>query len=219
MAEEPGAPQVPEILTEKTPTYRLLRSSCDLFFRLYFRRRVLGAEHVPATGPVVLAVNHQSYLDIPLVAQSLRRHVCFVARDSLARSRALAFILRETGSVLVRRGTADRAALREMAAHLERGDALAIFPEGTRSTDGRVGEFRRGALHVARMAGAPIVPGAIRGTFEALGRSARFPRPCRVSIRYGEPVDPAEPGAQERVERAVLDMVGDGRYHSPPQSR
>ncbi len=202
------------VLIEKTLGYRIARGICDVFFRLYFRRRIERADRLPRTGGVVLACNHQSFLDIPFVAQSTDRHVCFVARDSLARSRFMAWLMGTCGAVLVRRGTADRAALREMAEHLEAGDVLAVFPEGTRTLDGEVGEFRRGALLVARKAGVPIVPVAIRGAYQAYPRGAAFPRPKRISLEFGEPIDSASPEAQEEVERAVLDMVGDGRYDS-----
>lgn len=204
-----------EVRTTAGTTYRLLRLSTDLAYRLWFRRVVEGAEHVPREGPVVLASNHQSFLDIPLIAQALPgRHVSFLARDTLANSKLLAWIMDACGAVLVKRGASDRAALREMLAHLDGGDALAVFPEGTRTRDGSVGEFRRGALHVARKSGAPVVPVAIRGAFEALGRQHAFPRPRKVAIRFGPPIDAQAEGAAEEVERAVLDMVGDGRYHS-----
>lgn len=202
------------LIVHKTPTYRFLRWLVNVIGVVYFRRRIEARERVPAEGPLVFAANHQSYLDIPLIAQSTDRHVCFVARRSLADSSALGWVMAQCGAVLVRRGESDRSAVRDMIGHLERGDSLAIFPEGTRTRDGRVGEFQRGALLVARKAGVPIVPVGIRGTFDAWPRGGGFPRRKRLALRFGDPVDPALPDAQERVRQAVLDMVGDGRYES-----
>jgi 1-acyl-sn-glycerol-3-phosphate acyltransferase len=213
-AERDRDPASGELIVHKTWTYSFLRGLVDVVGRLYFRRRIEGREHVPSEGPVVFASNHQSFLDIPLVAQATRRHVCFVARRSLAGSRLLGWIMAQCGAVLVSRGESDRAAVRDMIGHLERGDTVAIFPEGTRTRDGRVGEFQRGALLVARRAGVPIIPIGIRGTFEAWPRGGGFPRPQRLVLRFGAPIDSSLPDAQERVRQAVLDMVGDGRYES-----
>jgi 1-acyl-sn-glycerol-3-phosphate acyltransferase len=173
----------------------------------YFRRRVAGVEHLPRDGGVLIAANHQSYLDIPLIAVAVPRHVSFVARRSLANWSWLAYVMRQCGAVLVEPGKADRAALREMARHLEAGDCVAIFPEGTRTPDGRLQEFKQGALLAARSAKVPIVPCAIRGTFEAWGKGKSFPRPRRIELRFAAPVDAAAPDALERTRAAILALL------------
>lgn len=205
-----------KLITTATETYWFLRTSTSFLYRILFRRRFENHEKLPLSGGIVLAINHQSFLDIPLVAMACRRHVCFVARESLNRSFWMDFILRRCGAVLVKPGTSDRAALRAMVEHLKAGDCLAVFPEGTRSADGEVNEFKKGALHVARIAKVPILPIGIRGAHEALSRSARFPSFKRVALRFGEAVDSGLPDAQERVEQAVREMVGNGRYDSVP---
>ena len=209
-SKEPKA----ELLCTRTLTYFFLTTSLNLLFLFWFRRRIEARSNLPKEGGVVIAINHQSFLDIPLVAMACRRHVCFVARKSLTQSRFMDFILAQCGSVLVKRGTSDRRALRDMVEHLRRGDALAVFPEGTRSTDGNVGTFAKGALHVARIAKVPILPVGIRGAYDALPRSRAFPFPKRVALRFGQAVDSAAPDAQERVEQAVREMVGDGSFDS-----
>jgi len=206
----PAEGPAPEVLTRKTLVYRGVRLACEIAFRSLLRARVAGAEHLPARGGALLAANHQSYLDIPLVASATLRHVSFVARDTLAESRALGWLMRQCGAVLIRRGKPDRAALREMLAHLAQGDLVAIFPEGTRSPDRRVGEFRRGALLAARLAGVPIVPVAVRGTFDAWPRGGR-PRLAPVSLTFAPAVDSSRPDAALQVRARIVELVGDGR--------
>lgn len=198
------------LLTRRTLTYLSVWSFMRVWYALMFPTRIEGLEHVPATGGVLLAANHRSYLDIPLISNVVPRHVSFVARDTLARSGILAFVMKNCGAVLIRRGTGDRPALREMAAHLELGDVVAIFPEGTRSPDGRLQAFRGGALLAARMARVPIVPVAISGTLEAWPRGRKLPRPQRFAIRFAAPVPWDAPDALERVRGEVERMLSNG---------
>jgi len=209
---------LPPILTKPTLGYRSAWASTRLWYSLYFRERFEGRQHIPARGGVVVLSNHQSFLDIPLLSHAVPRHVSFVARDSLAQFKPLAWLMRSCGAVLIKRGAPDRAALREMVAHLEQGDVLAIFPEGTRTPDGSVQEFRAGALVAARMAGVPIVPCGIRGAFEALPRQATLPRPFKIAARFGAPIDSGRADALEAARAAIVAMVGDGRYASIPPS-
>lgn len=204
-------------LVAKTWVYRTGRWLVATHLRLCHGLRVERAERLPREGGCLIVANHQSFLDIAAVAAATRRHVCFVARDSLARSRFLAWVMRESGAVLIRRGRADRTALRAMAGHLEAGDLVAVYPEGTRSADGSLGVFRPGALLPARTARVPIVPAGIRGSFEAFPRSARFPTPGRrIGIRFGEPIPPEAPDAMERAREAIAAMIGDGTFGSVP---
>lgn len=212
MSETPAA--TPTVLVEPTWAYRVTRLTTNAFFSAYFRSRCEGREHLPLHGPLVILSNHQSFLDVPLISHAARRHVAFVARDTLARSKPLAWLMRECGAVLIKRGQPDRAALREMVAHLELGDALVIFPEGTRTTDGHVQPFRAGALLAARMTGAPIVPAGIRGAFEAWPRAAKWPRPRRIAIRFAPAISSDADDALERAHAAIVGLVGDGRFGS-----
>lgn len=201
-----------ERLGRKTWVYHLCWIASWLSLRGLWRLRVDGRENLPSTGGVMLVCNHQSFLDIPLVAASTRRHVCFVARESLARSRFLAFIMRGCGAILIQRGNPSHRVLREIDAHLRQGDCVAVFPEGTRSKDGRVQPFRQGAVLAARRVGVPLVPAGIRGPIEILPRQRKLPGLGRTSIRFGSPIDPALPDALEKAREAVVAMVGDGRY-------
>ena len=208
----------PAIIAHRTPTYVVGRNLVTWGLVLGCRLRVEGRAHLPPRGGALFVANHQSYLDIPIVAAAAgRHHVCFVARDTLGHSRFLGWIMRQSGCVLVQRGKPDRRALEEIVAHLSAGDWVAVYPEGTRSADGSVGEFRGGALLAARRAGVPIVPVGIRGAFEAWPRGQRLPRPRKIGVRFGAPLPTDGPRGAEALEdarAAICAMVGDGRYAS-----
>lgn len=196
------------VLTTKTLVYRLCSISSWLYCKLWHRLEVRGIEHIPRTGGAVLASNHQSHLDILIYGGCVPRHVSFVARDTLARQKWLAYVMRECGAVLVQRGASDRKALRAMADHLEQGDLVAIFPEGTRTDDGNLRAFKGGALLAARLARVPLVPCGISGAFQAFPRGAALPRPRKIRVAFGAPIDSALPDAQERLVAAIAELAG-----------
>jgi 1-acyl-sn-glycerol-3-phosphate acyltransferase len=196
--------------------YWCLRFLDIVFCRIWLRLKVEGLENLPKEGGALLAANHQSFLDILVVGAAVRRHVTFVARDTLADSWWLAIVMRRCGAILIRRGTSDRAAIRAMAEHLSAGDFVAIYPEGTRTRDGRPREFKGGVVMAARLGGVRIVPVGIRGAFDAWPRGRMLPWPRRVGLRFGPPVDPALPDARDRLQAAVEGMIGDGSFASVP---
>lgn len=202
----------PQVLVRKTLVYRICRTVVGLYLRLRHRMVVEGLEHLPSQGGALIVANHQSVLDIPLIAASTPRHVSFVARKSLADSRLLGFIMRECGAVLIERGAGDRGAMRAMVEHLRRGDLVTIFPEGTRTLDGRVGEFKGGALLAARKAGVPIVPASIRGSYGIWPRSRRFPGPGRIAVRFSPVQAAGGAEALARVREEVAAGVGQGSF-------
>ena len=173
------------------------------FYRLVYRVRIEGREHIPPGG-ALLAANHESFLDIPLVSRAAApRHVAFVARDTLANASWLGFVMHHCGAILVKRGASDRRALREMVAHLEAGDLVGVFPEGTRSRDGSLGPFKGGVLLAAKTARVPVVPVGIVGSYEAWPRDRKLPGRGRLIAHFGEPIAADEPGALERLRDAV----------------
>ena len=198
-----------DVLTGSSAVYRTGKFIVTVYLGLLHRFRVEGREHLPRSGGVLIASNHQSFLDIPVLSAATPRHVAFVARATLAQSRFLAFIMRESGSVLIRPNTPDRNALEAMIAHLEGGDCVAVFPEGTRTNDGALGAFRGGAAVAARRAGVPILPAAITGAFEAWPRHRSLPRPRAIRVRFGPPfaADVDEP--MEQARRVIAEMMGD----------
>jgi 1-acyl-sn-glycerol-3-phosphate acyltransferase len=163
-----------------------------VFFRLlyatYFRWRVFNSERVPLKGPVILASNHASFLDPPLVGAGLRRGVNYLARDTLFRFPVMGWLLRKWDCVPVDREGGGAAGLRAILDRLLAGGAILLFPEGTRSTDGKLQPARSGIGLAVIKSEAIVVPVRVFGTFEAYGRDAKFPRPHRVAVKYGRPL-------------------------------
>ena len=199
---------------DSTAFYRVGRLVCKGVLTLMNRPVIEGVEHLPREGGVVIASNHQSFLDIPLIAMATRRHVAFVARSTLRQSRVLALIMRQSGVILVHRDRPDHSSVRSMVDYLERGGCVALFPEGTRTKDGSLGRFRSGAVIAARKAGVPIVPVGIRGCIDVLSRDQKFPRFGRVGIRFGSPLDPRTPETLERLREDIAALSGAGA--APP---
>ena len=188
-------------------TYHFLAKSTWRLGKTVLPLTVEGRENIPLEGPVVFACNHQSFLDIPVLASVVPRHISFVARATLAKSKVIAFVMEHCGAVLIKRGEADHSALRGMVAHLQAGDSLCVFPEGTRSRDGSLGEFRRGALLAARRGKAQVIPVGITGSFEAWPPGQAIPHPHRMGMRFGTPVDPKDKNALEMVRDQVASLI------------
>lgn len=194
-----------------TAMYRVCRFLARMAARLLFRATAEGAENVPATGPVVLVPNHASFLDPPLVGTSCRRQVRFMARSTLGHNRLFGWWMRQVGVVTIDREAPARATFGESIKLLEAGEVMAVFPEGTRTTDGRVGEFKKGILKLLDKSGAIAVPVGIIGAFEAWPRHRKLPRPRRCRVRFGLPLTAAEvcaPGGLDRLRQAVADLSG-----------
>jgi len=198
------------LVTRKTWTWRCALAVLRVGYFLFWRRSVVGHQHVPRSGPVILVSNHQSFLDIPLMAIAVdHRHVAFAARRSLVDNAFLRFVFARVGVILVDPGRGDRSVLRRMIEHVEAGDALGIFPEGTRSADGELLEPKKGALLVARTTGAPIIPCAVSGTREAWPRGARWPRPGKVRIEFAAAVDGSRPDALDVAWERIASMLAE----------
>jgi 1-acyl-sn-glycerol-3-phosphate acyltransferase len=164
------------------------RAVLRAFFRLACRLEVEGRENMPARGGAILAANHISYLDPPLVGAAMSRVTHFMAKSELFGVPVLGWFLRRVNCFAVRRGTADRRALRTATDLLRSGELVLIFPEGTRSRDGRLMPAELGLGMVALRSGAPVVPIGITGTGRALPRRVPLLRPAKVRVRIGEPL-------------------------------
>ncbi|MFH8747948.1 lysophospholipid acyltransferase family protein [Streptomyces rimosus] len=164
--------------------------------RLIFRPRVEGLEHVPLQGPAIIAGNHLSFSDHFVMPVIVPRRVTFLAKSEYftgpgLRGRLTAAFFRGIGQIPVDRsgGKAAQAALRSGLAVLRKGRVLGIYPEGTRSHDGRLYKGRTGVAAMAMKAQVPVIPCAMIGTFEAQPTGRRLPRAMRITIRFGKPLE------------------------------
>jgi 1-acyl-sn-glycerol-3-phosphate acyltransferase len=168
-------------------------------FQVYFRWRVYNAERVPLNGPVILASNHASYLDPPLVGAGLKRAINYLARENLFRFPVMGWVLRRWQVVPVDRDGGGAAGLRAILDRLLAGGAIILFPEGTRTRDGKLQAARSGIGLTVIKSSAPVVPVRVFGTYEAYGRHMILPRPHAVAVKYGQPMLFEELRAEARV--------------------
>jgi 1-acyl-sn-glycerol-3-phosphate acyltransferase len=157
-------------------------------FRFYFRWHVFNPERVPQAGGVVLASNHASYVDPPLVGAGLERPIAYLARATLFNFAPMAWLLRNWNVVPVDRDGGSGAGLRVILERLHTGSAIILFPEGTRTRDGKLQPARSGIGLIVIKSNEPVVPVRVFGTYEAYGRHRRLPLPRRVAVKYGEPM-------------------------------
>jgi 1-acyl-sn-glycerol-3-phosphate acyltransferase len=164
--------------------------------RLVWPQRVEGAHHVPRRGPVILAANHLALIDPLFIGVACPRQVRFIAKqelfdDTTLPKRALTALLRSFGQLAVDRrpGQSAQEAMDNSLAVLESGEVFGIFPEGTRSPDGRLYRGQTGLAWLALTSAAPVVPVALAGTERILPPGRRVPSLNRVGVRFGAPVD------------------------------
>jgi len=161
------------------------------FFRLmyatYFRWRVFYPERVPVEGAVLIASNHASFLDPPLIGCGLKRQCAFLARESLFRFRFTRWLLTHWQAVPIDRGGGS-AGMKRILEALSLGRAVIMFPEGTRTRDGSLLPVRSGVGLLVIKSTAPVVPVRVWGTLAAYGRNVPFPKPVRVMVKYAEPM-------------------------------
>jgi 1-acyl-sn-glycerol-3-phosphate acyltransferase len=170
------------------PVYLLGWLSFRAFYSFYCGWRVYNPERVPLEGPVILASNHASFLDPPLVGAGVRRDINYLARESLFRFPVVGWVLRKWNSVPVDREGGGAKGLKAILDRLLNGGAIILFPEGTRSRDGKLQPARSGIGLTVIKSKAPVVPVRVFGTFQAYGRHMRFPRRHRVEVKYGKPM-------------------------------
>ena len=163
------------------------------FFIIVYRYKRHGAENVPNSGPILIVCNHQSHFDSPLVGYlAIDRPFMSIARDTLFSSGLLSFLMRGFGVISVRRGDSDTSAIRGAIAELRSGGSVMLFPEGTRSPSGAIGEFQRGVWMLIRRGGAVVLPVAVEGTYDVWPVGGKIKFRGFVEAAAGKPIPSQE---------------------------
>ncbi|MBD0315160.1 MAG: 1-acyl-sn-glycerol-3-phosphate acyltransferase [Nitrospiraceae bacterium] len=163
-----------------------------------FRYRVEGT--IPLEGGVLVAANHASYLDIPLLGCGMKRRAWYLGRSDLFPVPVLNGILQSLGWIPLRLGRLDRQAFGKAITLIQAGHVVVIFPEGGRSHDGHLRQPKAGIGVIVSQTGCPVVPAYLKGTFEALPSGAWWPRFRQVTVRFGGPLTFKTAGQNEKVE-------------------
>jgi 1-acyl-sn-glycerol-3-phosphate acyltransferase len=158
-------------------------------------------------GGVLLVSNHQSFYDPMLIGTALPRPVCYLARQSLFDVPGFGALIRLVGARPVRRGAVDAEAVRTVIRLLRGGEALLMFPEGTRTHDGELGRLSPGAAALAVRCGVPVLPVWVEGAFRSWPRTRRLPRRAPMAVAFGRPIAPAGLTAEQLTHRMRQQML------------
>lgn len=206
-----------------TRTWKFLQAICRVATTLLFDLKVFGIHRIPQQGGVLVVSNHQSYLDPVLVAVRSRRPLSYMAKSELFRFKPFVWLIRSLGAFPVRQGAGDVRAMKEAIERLQGGDALVIFPEGSRSYDGRLLPIEPGIALVVRKAKVPVVPVVLDGAYLAWPKGRRMFRAAPVRVCYGPPMDLSKLDRQqiiETIERKFHEMLSQLRDGGvPPDHR
>ncbi|MDX1919025.1 MAG: MFS transporter [Candidatus Caenarcaniphilales bacterium] len=191
------------IIVTSTPnaTYLCLRYILYPFALLFFQVNHSGRKYIPVTGQVILAGNHTGWLDTIALGIACHRPIVYLASAKVISWLLVGWVMRAVNVIPVVDGSG-RDALDGAVRELGKGKVLGIFPEGMLTRDGNLNRFRRGVIRIQKLSGAPIVPFAIHGGFEAWSWNSKLPKPGKISVAFGEPIQPA-PGE----ESSQLDLL------------
>jgi 1-acyl-sn-glycerol-3-phosphate acyltransferase len=205
-----------------SPIYGVCHYFIRVAFDVFFRGEVAGTENLPRNGAFLIAANHASHLDPPLIGCHVPRQMCFFARKTLWKPGLAAWWLDAVGTIPVDRdGGQDVGALKRVLRALSEGKVMILFPEGTRSPDGQLQSPKPGVGFIVCKTQVPVVPARIFGSFEAFGKGMKTPRPQPTTVVFGKPIPPSgydDPSAgklryQVASERIMAEIA---KLHPPP---
>ncbi len=192
---------------------KVIRGLLNTFFDI----RVIGTRHIPREGPGLIAVNHASYLDPPLVGATIgleaRRIAGFFGAVEYLNNPVTRYVFEQSEGIPVERGSGSLGPVNAAKERLAQGKLVGIFPEGTRSPDGRIHKGRKGLGLIALSTGVPVIPCALTGVYDAWPRSAKKPNlGQKIVVRFGEPIVPgqvADPTDEQALafSRQVMDRI------------
>jgi 1-acyl-sn-glycerol-3-phosphate acyltransferase len=207
-------PRTPDHLT-MTPFYGFFHYFVRNIYAMWFRGEVAGTENFPREGPFLIASNHASHLDPPLVGCQVSRQMRFFARKTLWSNRLTSWWLNQTETIPVERDSGDVGAIKRVLQALKEDRVIVLFPEGTRSPDGQLQKPKAGIGLMACKTGVPVVPCRVFGSYEAFGKGRLIPRfGTPVTIVFGQPIpasdydDPTAGKARyETAAQRIMDRI------------
>jgi len=188
--------------------YGFLKIMLYYFFTLFFRFTIIGTENLPKSGGVIIAANHISLWDPPVLSAACTRAINFMAKEELFASTVFKWIITKLKAFPVRRGAADRTAIRYAISLLKNGEILGAFPEGTRSKTGELGKPEPGIAMIALKAGVPIIPAAIIGTNKIFRKGSILPQ---IIVKFGKPIiltdEKADKEMMEKISATIMEEI------------
>jgi 1-acyl-sn-glycerol-3-phosphate acyltransferase len=170
--------------------YTIIKTIFYILFKIFWKIEITGSDNIPKKGSLIVAPNHVSYLDPVIVGISMKRKVHFIAKKEVFSTVLGNLFFRQLNAFPVDRDKIDMAALKNALNLLQQGEILGIFPEGTRSMNGELKEFKLGIIKIAMKAGAPILPVGIIGVHKIYPRGKKFPTlfKHKIIVRFGSPI-------------------------------
>jgi 1-acyl-sn-glycerol-3-phosphate acyltransferase len=206
--------------------YWCLWLSFNVLSRLLFRYRIIGRQHIPKSGGVLIAANHASLLDIPLLGCSVPRRAAFLGRQDLFPIPGARWVCRQLGWIPIRLSRLDREGFGKAISLIKDGKVVVIYPEGTRTPDGKLRPGKPGIGVIVEATGCPVVPAYLDGTYQALPTGAAWIRCHPVRIIFGKPIDFSAEAQRSRgkefyqhVSRIVMERIAELGQVPPPVDR
>jgi len=205
-------------------TYDLSRWAARLAGVGLCRLRCEGREYIPRSGPALICANHQSVLDPILMGLACDRRLNYLARKSLFQYAPFRWLIQWYDAIPIEREGMGLSGMKATLRRLRDGEMVVIFPEGTRTEDGRIGPLKPGFCTLARRSRVPLVPVVIDGAHRAWPKTQRWPRPAPIWIQFGPAISVAEveelddDALIKRLRDALLDCQRRSGYHTPTPS-